>query len=136
MKRMIPDPGKVIKCSHENDGRVSRVYIPINNLDELPITFDLIITSSTNMIAHLFVFYSNINGELRGEGSFVIPFDTIGTGNINVAVDIESIVYPEKPFIGLELSYERGDIQSAPLTDNNLVFVTNVIHLEKGVIDI
>ena len=63
MKRMIPEPGKVTKCSFKNDGRNTIVYVPIKNLDELPIRFDLI-TSNPISIANVYAFYSNFNTEV------------------------------------------------------------------------
>ena len=66
MRRMVPDTGKAIKCSFENVGRVTNIYVPIKNLDELPITFDLIITNGPNMIVPVIAFYSVPNDEVYG----------------------------------------------------------------------
>lgn len=134
MRRMIPDPEKVIKCSWKNVGRNSIIYVPIKNVDELPITFDLITSNSVSSIGQIYAFYSDLNGEVYGGGSFLIPGD--GKGDINVYVNADSLIRNEYPYLTIELSYVRGDVQSAPLTDNALVFVINIIHLEKGVIDI
>lgn len=133
MRRMIPDPGKVIKCSFENEGRNSNIYVPIKNLDELPIKFDLILSNSV-AIASVYAYYSEINGEVYGGGSFSQFGD--GKGIIDIIVDPDSLIKTEFPYLKLVLNYIRGDIQSAPINVDALVFATNIVHLEKGVIDI
>lgn len=134
MRRMINDPGKIIKCSYENVGRESKIYVPVKNIDELPIRFDLII-SNLSAIAPVFAYYSDSDGATYGGGSFSIPLD--GKGNISACISPESIIWPETtmPYLILTLTYDRGDIQTAPIPNNSLVLITNVIHLEKGVID-
>ena len=58
---MIPDPGKIIKCSFKNSGRYSVIYVPIKNVDELPITFDIILSNSASAIVHMYAYHSKIN---------------------------------------------------------------------------
>ena len=134
MRRMIPDPEKLIKCSLKNVGRQSRIYVPFKNLDDLPVRFDLIIISGPAVITPIIAYYSKTDEQVYGGGTFTITND--GKGSIDVLTDPDSLINPEMPYLELDLNYLRGDIQTAPLMDEAPVFVTNVIHLEKGVIDI
>ena len=133
MRRMIPSPRKVIECSFENDGRTSNVYVPLKSINDLPVSFDLIL-SDTRATAHIIAWFSPYNGETYAGASFVIPEDN--NGNISITAEPGSLFDPGMPYLELYLSYEDGGIQTPPISVNNRVFVTNITPLEKGVIEI
>ena len=133
MRRMITDPGKILKCTFENVGRATRIYVPIKNVNELPISYDLIITTKT-MIIHGFAWYSEINGEVYGGDDFEGFGDN--KGRIIISTDLGSLVTPEHPYLELQMVYENDNIQEPPLNEYDRVYVTNVAHLEQGIIEV
>ena len=132
MRRMIADPGKVLECTFENVGRTTQLHIPVNNLSELPITFDLIIPS-LGLISHAFAWYSSINEEVHGGGCFLNPADF--RGNIIFEAEVSSRTIPELPYLEMTMEFDNDNTQDPPITEDDRVFVTNITHLEQGIIE-
>ena len=129
MKRMNPDPGNLIECKHENIGRESIIYVPLKDINELHVTFDLIVPNRS-MIIPVIAYYSYINGEVYGGGAGLI-----NQGNVfNVSCDVDSLT-SSNPFLTLRMEFVRGDIVDNVIGNEDKVFIRNVVHLSKIPLD-
>ena len=126
MRRMIADLGRVIKCEHENIERITNIYIPITDLSDLPVKFDIIIPTQ-NITTTITVRYSELNGEVYG-GVHAIG----NNGNIiDIYTAVDSLVSPDYSFLTLEMSYNRGDLTGNVIADEENMYITNIVRMSK-----
>ena len=129
MRRMEPDPGRLIECKHENSGRETIIYVPIKDRSELHVTFDLIIPNGA-IIIPILAYYSYINGEVYGGGD---GLNSEGNA-IDVTCDVDSLD-SYNPFLKLRMNYVRGDLSGNVTADDDKVFIRNIVHLSKIPLD-
>ena len=126
MRRMTADLGRVYKCEHENYERNTIIYIPITDLSDLPVRFDIIIPAQ-NITAPLTVRYSEMNNEVYGAGHCIG-----NNGNIiDIFTAVDSLISEEYPQLTLEMSYSRGDLTGNVIADGENIYITNIVHLSK-----
>lgn len=131
MRRMLTDPGELIECSFENRSNGSVVYVPNLKLEDLPISFELLITTSTDstiLSLRVTIIYKSYDGEVRGGGTF-----TNWEGNcVIITANPDSLIYPESyPNLTMDFQYTRGDLNTPPIPDGSHVFIRDIVHLSK-----
>ena len=130
MRRMLTDPGEITECSFENISNRSVFYVPNIKLEDLPISFEIIITAQYSHILSFraTILYKSNDGEVQGGGIF-----TTWEGNtVKLMVNPDSLVYPEDyPELTMEAQYIRGDMTAPPIPDGAHVFIRDIVHLSK-----
>ena len=91
------------------------------------------IIPTLSLISRGIVWYSSINDEVHGGGCFLNPRDN--RGNITYSPEASSLTIPELPYLELSMEFENDNINDPTITEDDRVFVTNITHLEQGVID-
>ena len=130
MRRMLTDPGKITECSFKNLSNRSTVYVPNVKLEDLPISFEVLINDDNAAIASCTatIFYHSLDGEVKGGGIYLT-----GEGNVaSLSTVPDSLVEAEAyPVLTLEIGHFRGDLTYPPIKEGARVYIRNIVHLSK-----